>query len=258
MRLVALCLVLWPTLAWAQGAAIETLDDVAQAPVAEAYRDVLPQKVDLSDAFGPPRSQGPTETCTSWAATYGAASQAIGRQPGSRDAVRLSPAFSYPLSGGGENCLGPTKISRTLDVLREVGALPIEEYAFDAGWCGRRPTEAERIRAAQYRIRGWSRLEANNLAAVKGQLARGRPVLFAMQHGPSLPALRGSATIDTMDEAAPQTSHSMVLVGYDDARQAFRLMNSYGRAWGDGGFAWLSYRLWQEKNGPKSVAFVID
>src|SRR5207302_1739325 len=37
--------------------------------------------------------------------------------------------------------------------------------------------------------------------------------------------------------------HSIVVVGYDDRRQAFRLMNSWGNDWGDHGFMWLSYDL---------------
>ena len=34
----------------------------------------------------------------------------------------------------------------------------------------------------------------------------------------------------------------MILVGYSDRRQAFKVMNSWGTEWGDGGFAWISYR----------------
>ena len=42
---------------------------------------------------------------------------------------------------------------------------------------------------------------------------------------------------------APETSnyHAMALVGYDEDRQAFRLINSWGRLWGDHGYAWISY-----------------
>ena len=46
----------------------------------------------------------------------------------------------------------------------------------------------------------------------------------------------------------------MVLVGYDDQRNAFRLINSLGKAWGDGGFAWISYGVWQKQ---VSVGFVV-
>ena len=34
----------------------------------------------------------------------------------------------------------------------------------------------------------------------------------------------------------------MVLVGYSERRQAFKVMNSWGTQWGDGGFGWVSYR----------------
>jgi hypothetical protein len=33
----------------------------------------------------------------------------------------------------------------------------------------------------------------------------------------------------------------LVTVGYDEQRQAFRVMNSWGTPWGDNGYAWISY-----------------
>jgi C1A family cysteine protease len=38
--------------------------------------------------------------------------------------------------------------------------------------------------------------------------------------------------------------HGMVAVGYDDARHALRIQNFWGRKFGEGGYAWLSYRFW--------------
>lgn len=35
--------------------------------------------------------------------------------------------------------------------------------------------------------------------------------------------------------------HGVPLVGWDDARRAWRVRNSWGTNWGDGGYAWLSY-----------------
>jgi hypothetical protein len=35
--------------------------------------------------------------------------------------------------------------------------------------------------------------------------------------------------------------HVMVIVGYDDATQMFRVKNSWGSNWADGGYVWLSY-----------------
>ena len=38
----------------------------------------------------------------------------------------------------------------------------------------------------------------------------------------------------------------MTVVGYDDTRQAFKIINSWGPAWGEGGFGWISYNAFEQ------------
>ena len=33
----------------------------------------------------------------------------------------------------------------------------------------------------------------------------------------------------------------MTIVGYDDEKQAFKIMNSWGKGWGEEGYMWLNY-----------------
>jgi C1A family cysteine protease len=167
--------------------------------------------------------------------------------------VTLSPSFTYNQVSGNRFCRSGTSISRTLDFLRSAGALPIEEFAFDAGWCGRRPTDAERQRAAGFRIKGWSRFDASDIDRAKEQLARGVPVIFAMRTGLRMRALAGDAVLDADDNLL--AGHAMLAVGYDDARRAFRIQNSWGRSWADGGYGWFSYDFWRRN---VRVGFVID
>jgi C1A family cysteine protease len=47
----------------------------------------------------------------------------------------------------------------------------------------------------------------------------------------------------------------MVAVGYDEARKALRIQNSWGRSWGDGGRGWFSYDFWRSR---VKAGFVID
>jgi hypothetical protein len=49
--------------------------------------------------------------------------------------------------------------------------------------------------------------------------------------------------------------HAMVIVGYSERRQAFKVMNSWGTEWGDGGFGWISYRAIRELS---DVMFVME
>jgi hypothetical protein len=219
---------------------------VDSAPVAEAFRGILPPRIDLSMQMPPPRLQSPSRTCVSWAVTYAATSDALRRADPGRKLVTLSPAFTYALAGGTPNCQRGTSIALTLEVVRMVGALPLEEFAFDAYACTREPTPAEMSRAARWRIKSWSRVDAHDLGAVKGQLAYGRPVIFAMPVGPKFSAHRGDGVLSSLDTGPGLDGHAMVLVGYDDAREAFRLQNSQGRDWGDNGYAWISYAAWQQ------------
>ena len=259
-RLIAACTVAassWGAVCFGQGLLPDPPALVAAAPVAESFRGVLPAHVDLSAQLPPPRVQRPSRTCVSWAVTYAAGSDALRRADPAQHLALLSPAFTYALAGGTPTCQRGTSIARTLEVPRTIGALPLEEFAFDGNDCSREPTGEELSRAARWRIKGWSRVDPQDFGAVKGQLARGRPVIFAMHVGPRFQAHRGAGVFDTLDTGPGLDGHAMALVGYDDARDAFRLLNSQGRDWGDNGYAWIGYAAWQQATRD-GHAFVID
>ena len=37
------------------------------------------------------------------------------------------------------------------------------------------------------------------------------------------------------------SGHAMTLVGWDDAKKAFKIANSWGKSWGSNGYGWVSY-----------------
>jgi hypothetical protein len=237
----------------AQGAIIETLDDLLDVQAPPAFRGALPTHVDLSATIPLPRAQGSTSSCTSWAVTYAAASQA-GRRAGLGASLVLSPSFTYNTVSKDPTCMVGTRSSDTLNMLRDVGALPIEEYVFDGGWCGRVPAEAELQRAAKFRIKGWGKIDARQIEEVKAQLARGVPVVFDMRPNAQFEQFKGDNVLD-IPGVMNGGAHSMIAVGYDDARKAFRIQNSWGRKFGDGGYAWLSYDFWARNT---QVGYVIN
>jgi hypothetical protein len=246
-------LLLAPSQVLAQGAVIETMEDLADRPEPPGFRGTLPTQIDLSATLPPPGDQGGTDSCVSWAATYAAASQSV-RRAGLGVSLKLSPSFSYNQVARDPYCLVGTTTAKTLDFLRDVGGLPIEEYAFDGGWCGRLPTPAELQRAAKYRIKSWSRLDATDLEAVKTQLVRGAPVIFDVRMSAELRTLQGDKVFD-LSGVPNGNGHAIVAVGYDDARKAVRIQNSWGRKWADGGYGWMSYNFWTHN---VHVGYVID
>lgn len=251
MRWLLLAIVMCPMSAWAQGATIERLEDLQNAPEPPGFRAALPARADVA-GVPPPRTQLDTLSCVSWAVTYAAGSQSA-RRNGLGATATLAPSFTYNQVARDRTCQSTTSTSKTLDFLRDNGALPLDEFVFDAGWCGRMPSEDERKRALRYRIKGWSRFDATNLDAVKGQLARGVPVIFSMRVGTKLRGHRGDSIIES--DAGDLGGHAMVVVGYDDSRRAFRIQNSWGKTWADGGYGWFSYEFWKRN---VQVGFVIE
>jgi C1A family cysteine protease len=48
----------------------------------------------------------------------------------------------------------------------------------------------------------------------------------------------------------------MTIVGYDDTKQAFKVMNSWGTGFEQAGYFWVSYD-WLQNNGHMSLMYVL-
>ncbi|MFD2579457.1 C1 family peptidase [Novosphingobium colocasiae] len=75
---------------------------------------------------------------------------------------------------------------------------------------------------------------------IKGALFRKEPVVFTMPALTDFEKFRGPGTYSHL-QREDHNWHAMTLVGYDEDRQAFRAINSWGRTWGDGGYIWIGY-----------------
>ena len=80
---------------------------------------------------------------------------------------------------------------------------------------------------------------------MRQKLAEGHPVIVAMRTTDAildnLPAGEIYSEHAAGDPAREHGRHALVLVGYDNEKQAFRLMNSWGPDWSDHGYGWISY-----------------
>ena len=254
MRILLVCTALFVLqgAALGQGAVIEKLADVQGDSLPPDFRGTLPTHVDLSAKLPAPRSQGSTRTCTSWSVVYAASSLAL-RTRGFGSTLTLSPSFAYNQVSRDQWCRAGTKISSMLNLVRDVGALPIDEFVFDGAWCGRLPTSAEAERAKEFRIKGWSAFDATGLEKVKEQLARGVPVIFAMPMTSKMKALHGDAVLE--DDDLPGQGHTLIVIGYEDAKKAFLIQNSWGQSWAAKGYGWFGYDFWKRN---ASTGFVIE
>jgi C1A family cysteine protease len=109
--------------------------------------------------------------------------------------------------------------------------------------------------AAKYRIKGWTKIsDAKKIEDVKAQLALGVPVIFDMRVREQFQQFKGNGVLD-IPGVMSGGGHTMLAIGYDDSRKAFRIQNSWGRKYGEGGYAWLSYDFRARNVG---LGYVID
>jgi hypothetical protein len=231
---------------------------IASIPLMLRFRDYLPEQVDLSARFPKPGDQGQQSSCTAWATGYALRSYHEGQRrkwgfasPGEL----ISPAYIYNrLTDFNGNCDVGTSIIDALNLLKNEGAPTLAMYPYVEDDC-RRPLSPALARAiSEFRINGWSALDNRRLDDIKGQLAQGNPVVFGIEVSDEFENWVGNKVYD--DTTSPRTGgHAMVIVGYDERRQAFKVVNSWGTNWGSGGFGWVSYRAMRQLS---DVMFVMD
>lgn len=85
-------------------------------------------------------------------------------------------------------------------------------------------------------------LDNSNLEELKSCIALGHPFVlgFNVYHSFMYGNWKDTMPMPTPKEAIVG-GHAVCAVGYDDARQAFRIKNSWGTDWKDGGHFWMPY-----------------
>lgn len=227
---------------FATGNLPESPESFAARPKTPVYRAFLPAQVDLSGSFPPPGDQGKQGSCVGWAVGYAARAYyalSLERRPPGQAAHIPSPAYVYnAIKDPAQSCNSGSNIARALDLLKS-GSVSMARMPYDAGQCAP-PSSQMRAAATDFRIDSWLAVDPARLDQVKAELAQRNPVVIGMNMRPAFHRLRGPAVYRSSGEDE-DGSHAMAVVGYDDGRQAFRVINSWGRRWGDGGYGWVGY-----------------
>jgi len=237
----------------AQGLVFEPDQAYAQYPKLERHRAFLPERVDLSPRFPTPGDQGDQGSCVGWAVGYAARGYyAVIREGRPRNQLGdiPSPSYIYGAIKPSGDCDTGSLITRALDLLSRDGALSLARFPYNERQC---PTPA-RVPSPQFRIASWRAVEVGVIDDAKGALARGHPVIVGAQITNDFVRMRGDGVWRGAGERVPG-GHAMTLVGYDERRQAFKVINSWGTKWGEGGFGWIGYEAYRQF---VRQAYVID
>lgn len=218
-------------------------------------KNPLPESVSLLK-FAPDRkNQGQQGSCVAWSSVYAARTiveAASTNQSGNSTAY--SPAFVYNQIGL-DGCQG-AYIQNAMEFMSKKGVVPFNDFPYTDQDCSRQPNDVLENKASQNLMHGFTRLtdgestEGINVRAVKEHLAKDAPVVIGMMVGGSfMQGMMGKEMWAPTDEDRTQMGfggHAMCVIGYDDRKQAFQIMNSWGPEWGVNGIGWVRYADFKE------------
>lgn len=209
-------------------------------------------KVDLRASMPPVQDQGELGSCTAHAAL---AIMGYYQRKTYNRYVDLSRLFLYKVTRRLAKKRGDSgaELRNTMQALVMVGAPPEEYYPYDVPKFDAEPDAFLYSLADDYRAKTYIRHDHTGmtpeaiLASIKQSLCAEVPVMFGMTVYKSFPGIGAS---DDKSGSIPFPSardkidggHAMVIAGYDDAKNAFLVRNSWGTKWGDCGYGWLPYR----------------
>ncbi len=213
--------------------------------------DELPRFVDMSNRMPPAGNQGRQSSCVAWAVGYACKSFQEKYEENTnywnggslnRDAV-FSPAFIYNQINNGVD--GGSLFTDALNVLSQQGAVKWSDMPYNENDYSTRPSNHIKSKAKKYKIDFWRRVNFVDSKEVKAQLNAGFPVIIgAMIDRGFVNRGRNSSGQDFVWSFASGEQlggHAMIVVGYDDNKSAYKVLNSWGQNWGNNGYCWISY-----------------
>lgn len=237
----------------------QSLDDQETADEYDETTDgPLSSSADLSRYFPPVGDQGQYGTCVAWATGY-AMKTALNAKQNGWSSSQLASASNqtspidlwHVMSTKATGCNG-SNFEPAMDAMKMKGVASMSQAPFTNkkmtcdGVSGIGSTSN---RLGEYKIIAYTNdlsgsgnygMSVNNF---KYWLDKGYPIMIGAELGEKFMAWNSSNVItsDTKGYNGQHAYHAIVVVGYDDNKQAFRIRNSWDSTWGDNGSIWVGY-----------------
>lgn len=209
----------------------------APAAAAEAQPSVHDPYLSWKAGLQPIRQQGSCGSC--WAFASVAVLEALDASFNHRssDLAEQYLVNCVPRSpGASSNCKGNNP-GRAWAFLQG-GAVPLEvrvPYSGVEQSCAGRAQEGVRVAS-------WGELPVRpSVEELKAGLVGHGPLVVTMQSSEAFQSFVGDSVYSEPADNPKNGWHAVALVGWDDARKAWLIRNSWGTQWGDDGYAWMAY-----------------
>jgi cathepsin K len=216
---------------------------------------VIPDKYDLSHLMPPIRQQAKQGSCVGFALSYlKSYHERLENGYSYTDNSKImSPSYIYNQIKYQGDCDAGSDFLQGLDLLVNRGVLSESEFPYVKSDCSNQPTSAQFQASYKNRIKDWGSIDIHKsdfLEKVKLFVSKMQPVLIGLDYDENFATL-GMGNPFNLTWSKNNTkyagSHAMIVVGYDDSKNAFKVWNSWGEWWGNDGWIWIDYDMFKEK-----------
>lgn len=211
--------------------------------------NTLPASVSLT--MPPVLNQGSEGSCVAFASVYVRSGEWFNKSGATTYSYAsniFSPEFIYNQIKVGD-CSAGSSPTDALTLLQNKGVCTWDMMPYSyANGCSLMPTSAQTRDAANYKIRSSARVVNSDQAAIKTLLAQKRPLMITISVDQGFYYAR-TGFIWSSFSGSFYGGHALTLCGYDDSKNAYKVINSWGTGWGDAGYSWIDYNFFPNCSG---------
>lgn len=201
----------------------------------------LPPSVDLRPQLPPVYDQDGIGSCSSNASALMFRFNARKQKLADFDPSRLFVYYAARARQGWQTIDSGSVIADNISVLADPGAPPESDWPYVPSKFAERPPDSAYAGAKGHEATIYMRVDGN-IDAMRGCLAASFPFVFGTSIYSSFEDAKTWQTGDVPDPSGELIGgHAMLAVGYDDSTGRFKIRNSWGTNWGQGGNGTMSY-----------------
>jgi hypothetical protein len=188
-------------------------------------------------------NQGSEGACIAFAVVYQRSYEAYKRTNAtsySQSTNILSPEYLFNQTKSSTTCSGSALLT-SLNFVRDNGICTWSSMPYTWTGCATMPNAQQTTEAANYRIASYSQIYATDITAIKTMIAANRPVVSQYTVDNDFYNAGPGFIWKTFTGAVG--SHALTICGYNDAKNAFLVINQWGTGWGDAGYTWIDYNF---------------
>ncbi|RXK57638.1 hypothetical protein ESA94_20790 [Lacibacter luteus] len=201
----------------------------------------------------PVLNQGSEGSCVAFAVGYATRSAEqfyrTGASTYSNSTNVFSPEFLYNQIKFSIDCGSGSAMQTALDFVKLNGICTYQSMPYSStNGCSLLPSATQSSEAASFKIGSYAKMYCTDRAAIQSMIAQKHPVIINVIADNSFINAKPGFIWKTYSGSG-SLAHCIVICGYDDAKNAYLVMNSWGTGWGDAGYSWIDYDFFLTRTG---------